>query len=57
MNVIFFYGSMIAVIVFVNSMVFVLKKVKNNEDTSGGTVLMCISLMFIMYSIFLFCAR
>lgn len=52
MNDVFFYGSMIAIIIFINNMVSVLKKVKNNEDTSGSTVLMCISLMFIMYSIF-----
>ncbi|MBU3088897.1 hypothetical protein KPL42_10405 [Clostridium gasigenes] len=44
---IFLFISIIAIIVFFNNFVAILKKVKDGQETGGNTFLCCITLIYI----------
>ncbi len=52
MDVLWYYGSIVAAGVLYANTVTILKKVKKEEDTSGNTLIGSICIMFILMSIY-----
>ena len=55
--IIFFYGSIIASIVFYFSNLLVIKRIKQDADEAWPAIIASISLAFIVASIFILCAK
>jgi len=53
MNMGFFLGSIIGSMVLYVNMVSTIKRIKKDENTGANTVIGCICVAFIMYSVFI----
>ncbi|MGN9163784.1 hypothetical protein ACTNDY_00670 [Tissierellaceae bacterium HCP3S3_D8] len=57
MEGLFYYGSMVAIIIFVINMISALKNIRDNKDTEYNEAAIIFSLIFILVSIFRICGN